>query len=198
MVEDNQTEYQFEIDKEKSMLSGVAPQQIAYTMNMALSSRAITNLYDEDAVNQVGIILTLDEKDKSTITDISQLKVKSRQGNMVPIGDLVTINEITSARNIYRKNQKRVVYVLADMAGELESPAYAILGMEEKLKTINLPQGYEINELYLGQPDFEDNYTVKWDGEWQITLEVFRDLGIAFLGAIILIYILDMIELLLP
>ena len=190
MVEADQTEYQFDINKEKAMLYGVAPQQIAYTMNMALSNRAITTLYDENAVNQVGLVLALDEKEKSTISDISQLKVKSKQGNMVPIADLVTITETIAAKSIYRKNQKRVVYVMADMAGELESPAYAILGMEEKLKEIPLPKGYVLNEMYLGQPDFEDNYTVKWDGEWQITLEVFRDLGIAFLGAIILIYIL--------
>ena len=190
MVEDNQTEYQFEINKEKAMLYGVAPQQIAYTMNMALSNRAITNLYDEAAVNQVGLVLSLDEKEKSTISDISQLKVKSKQGNLVPIADLVDIKETISDKSIFRKNQKRVVYVMADMAGELESPAYAILGMEKKLNEIKLPEGYKLNEMYLGQPDFEDDYTVKWDGEWQITLEVFRDLGIAFLGAIILIYIL--------
>ncbi|TDU40484.1 multidrug efflux pump subunit AcrB [Gelidibacter sediminis] len=190
MVEDDQVEYQFEINKEKAMLYGVAPQQIAYTMNMALSNNAITTLYDEDASKQVGLVLTLDEKEKSTISDISQLKVTSKQGNMVPIADLVTITKGTAAKSIYRKNQKRVVYVLADMAGELESPAYAILGMEDKLKEIPLLEGYMLNELYLGQPDYEDNYTVKWDGEWQITLEVFRDLGIAFLGAIILIYIL--------
>ncbi|MCL7761866.1 efflux RND transporter permease subunit [Polaribacter sp. Z014] len=190
MVEADQKEYQFEINKEKAMLYGVAPQQIAYTMNMALSNRPVTNLYDENAVNQVGLLLTLDEKEKSTISDISQLKVKSKQGNMVPIADLVEIKETTAAKSIYRKNQKRVVYVTADMAGELESPAYAILGMEDKLKEIKLPEGFKLNEMYLGQPDFEDDYTVKWDGEWQITLEVFRDLGIAFLGAIILIYIL--------
>ncbi|MFH6604420.1 efflux RND transporter permease subunit [Maribacter algicola] len=190
MVEADQTEYQFDIDREKAMLYGVAPQQIAYTMNMALSNRAITNLYDENATDQVGLVLALDEKEKSTINDISQLKIASKLGNMVPIVDLVNIEETISPKSIYRKNQKRVVYVLADMAGKLESPAYAILGMEEKLKAIDLPQGYEINEMYLGQPDFEDDYTVKWDGEWQITLEVFRDLGIAFMGAIILIYIL--------
>ncbi|SDE44708.1 Multidrug efflux pump subunit AcrB [Pricia antarctica] len=190
MVEDDQKEYQFIIDKEKAMLYGVAPQQIAQTMNMALSERAVTNLYDEDAADQIGLLLALDEKEKSTINDIAQLKVKSNQGNMVTIGDLADIEETTSAKSIYRKNQKRVVYVLADMAGELESPVYAILGMEEKLNEIALPQGYALKEMYLGQPDFEDDYTVKWDGEWQITLEVFRDLGIAFLGAIILIYIL--------
>src|SRR6056297_322390 len=190
MVEADQKEYQFTIDKEKAMLYGVAPMQVAHTMNMALSNRPVTTLFDEDATQQIGLILALDEKEKSTINDISQLKIASKMGTMVPIADLVDIQETASAKSIYRKNQKRVVYVLADMAGELESPAYAILGMEEKLKEISLPKGYEIQELYLGQPDFEDNFTVKWDGEWQITLEVFRDLGIAFLGAIILIYIL--------
>ena len=190
MVEADQKEYQFVIDKEKAMLYGVAPQQIAYTMNMALSNRSLTTLYDEDAVNQIGLVLALNENEKSTIRDISQLKVKSTQGSLISISDLVDIQETTSAKSIFRKNQKRVVYVMADMAGKLESPAYAILGMEDKLKEIPLPEGYKLNEMYLDQPDFEDDYTVKWDGEWQITLEVFRDLGIAFLGAIILIYIL--------
>lgn len=190
MVEADQTEYQFEINKEKAMLYGVAPKQIAHTLNMALANRAITTLYDEDASNQVGLVLALDEKEKSNIGDIAQLKVKSKHGNLIPIADLVKIEQTTAAKSIYRKNQKRVVYVMADMAGDLESPAYAILGMEDKLKEIPLPKGYELNEMYLGQPELEDNYTVKWDGEWQITLEVFRDLGIAFLGAIILIYIL--------
>jgi multidrug efflux pump subunit AcrB len=190
MVEADQVEYDFIIDKEKAMLFGITPQQIVYTMNMALSNRPITTLYDENALNQVGLILALDEKEKSTISAISQLKVKSKQGAMITIGDLVNIEASTKAKSIYRKNQKRVVYVMADMAGNLESPVYAILGMGDKLTDIKLPEGYELDEMYLGQPEFEDNYTVKWDGEWQITLEVFRDLGIAFLGAIIIIYLL--------
>ena len=190
MVEADQTEYQFVINKEKAMLYGVAPQQITYTMNMALSNRPLTTLYDEEAVSQIGLVLALDENEKSTVRDISQLKVTSKQGNLVSISDLVDIQETISAKSIFRKNQKRVVYVMADMAGKLESPAYAILGMDKKLQEIPLPEGYKLNEMYLGQPDFEDDFTVKWDGEWQITLEVFRDLGIAFLGAIILIYIL--------
>ncbi len=190
MVEADQKEYEFIIDKEKAMRYGVAPQQIVYTMNMALSDRPVTHLYDENATNQVGILLALDEKEKSTIQDISQLKIASKQGNMVSVGDLVDIRESIRAKSIYRKNQKRVVYVLADMAGELESPVYAILGMTDKLNNIELPAGYKMNELYLQQPEHEDDFTVKWDGEWQITLEVFRDLGIAFLGVIIIIYIL--------
>ncbi|OZV69688.1 efflux RND transporter permease subunit [Winogradskyella aurantia] len=190
MVEADQKEFNFIINKEKAMLYGIAPQQIAYLMNMALSNRAITHLYDENASNQVGLVLALDEKEKSTIQDIAALKVKSSQGHLVPILDLVTISENIKPKSIYRKNQKRVVYVLADMAGELESPVYAILGMTDKLQGIDLPKGYKMNELYINQPEFEDDFTVKWDGEWQITLEVFRDLGIAFLGVIIIIYIL--------
>jgi len=190
MVEDDQTEYKFIIDKEKAMLFGIAPQQIVYTMNMALSERVITNLYDEDASTQVGILLALDEKEKSTISDISQLKIRSNRGTMISIGDLVSVKERISAKSIFRKNQKRVVYVMADMAGKLESPVYAILGMSDKLKDVSIPEGYTLDELYLKQPDFEDDYTVKWDGEWQITLEVFRDLGMAFMGVIIIIYIL--------
>ncbi|QDO94045.1 efflux RND transporter permease subunit [Formosa sediminum] len=190
MVEANQTEYEFNVNKEKAMLYGIAPQQIVYTLNMALSNRPISTLYNENASEQIGIILALDEKEKSTLSDISQLKVKSNQGQMITIGDLVDITESTKAKSIYRKNQKRVVYVMGDMAGKLESPVYAILGMEDKLKDVTLPEGYKLDKMYLGQPEFEDNYTVKWDGEWQITLEVFRDLGIAFLGAIIIIYLL--------
>ena len=190
MVEADQTEFDFVIDKEKSMLYGITPQQIVYTMNMALSERSITNLYDENVSKRVGLILTLDEKEKSTISDISQLKIKSALGNMITIGDLVSVKETTKPKSIYRKNQKRVVYVMADMAGKLESPAYAILGMADKLKEVKLPKGYTLSESYLSQPEYEDDYTVKWDGEWQITLEVFRDLGVAFLVAIIFIYIL--------
>src|SRR5690554_357628 len=190
MVEADQKEYQFIIDKEKAMLYGVAPQQIVHTMNMAMANRPISHLYDEHATTQVGIVLALDEKEKSTLSDISQLKITSNQGNMIAVGDLVEIKEGVRAKSIYRKNQKRVVYVTAEMAGELESPVYAILRMTDKLQNLGVPAGYSIDELYASQPGLEDNFTVKWDGEWQITLEVFRDLGVAFLGVLIIIYIL--------
>ncbi len=190
MVEADQTEFVYEIDREKAMRFGVAPQQIVYTLRLALGDKAVTHLYDEDATERVGIQLALAEQEKASPEAIAQLEIVSAQGNMVSIGDLVNIKESTLDKSIYRKNQKRVVYVLGDMAGTLESPVYAILGMEEKLKEIPLPAGYTMNELYLEQPEKEDDYTVKWDGEWQITLEVFRDLGIAFLGVIIIIYML--------
>jgi multidrug efflux pump subunit AcrB len=109
---------------------------------------------------------------------------------VVPVSDLVKVNETELQKTIYRKDQKRVVYVTADMAGDLESPVYAILGMNEQLQKMELPKGYSVNELYMEQPSDESNFTVKWDGEWQITLEVFRDLGVAFLVVILVIYML--------
>ncbi len=190
MVEDDQVEYNFVIDKEKAMLYGITPQQIVQVMVMAFREQPVSHMYREDSFEQIGIVLSVSEKDKSSLDQIQQLKITSQQGNMVSVGDLVSIKEGTKAKSIYRKNQKRVVYVMSDMAGELESPVYAILGMTDKLNQLELPQGFSINELYMEQPQYEDDYTVKWDGEWQITLEVFRDLGIAFLGVIVIIYML--------
>lgn len=190
MAEDSQTEYRIEIDREKAMLNGVAPQQVVANLTYLLKELPFSSLYDEKASDNVGIVLSIDDKDKSGLQDIQQLKIKGSKGNMVPVGDIVSIKQDTLKKTIYRKDQKRVVYVTADMAGILESPVYAILGMEEKLQKIKLPTGYKINELYMEQPSDENDFTVKWDGEWQITLEVFRDLGVAFMVVIIIIYML--------
>jgi multidrug efflux pump subunit AcrB len=150
----------------------------------------VSNLYDERSNNPVGITLSLEDKDKTSMQDIQNLKIKGSRGNVVPVSDLVKVTTDTLQNTIYRKDQKRVVYVLADMAGALESPVYAILGMNEKLEKMQLPKGYKVNELYMDTPSDESDFTVKWDGEWQITLEVFRDLGAAFLVVIIVIYML--------
>ncbi len=190
MVEDAQTEYRLEVDKEKAMLNGIAPQQIVGNLTYLLREMPVSNLYDDRSNNSVGIVLSLDDRDKTSLQDIQNLKIKGSQGNVVLVSDLVKVKESTLQNTIYRKDQKRVVYVTADMAGDLESPVYAILGMEEKLKQMSLPKGYAVNELYMEQPSDESNFTVKWDGEWQITLEVFRDLGVAFLVVILVIYML--------
>jgi multidrug efflux pump subunit AcrB len=190
MVEDAQTEYRLEVDKEKAMLNGIAPQQIVGNLTYLVREMPVTNLYDERSNNPVGIVLALDDQDKTSLQDIQNLKIRGSQGNVVPVSDLVKVNETELQKTIYRKDQKRVVYVTADMAGDLESPVYAILGMNEQLQKMELPKGYSVNELYMEQPSDESNFTVKWDGEWQITLEVFRDLGVAFLVVILVIYML--------
>ena len=190
MVEDNQIEYKLEVDKEKAMLNGIAPQQVVGNLTYLLKEYPVSNLYDENSNNSIGIVLSLDNKDKSSLQDIQNLKIKGSRGNVVPVSDLVKVVEGTLQKTIYRKDQKRVVYVTADMAGDLESPVYAILGMNEELQKMKLPAGYKVNELYMEQPTDESDFTVKWDGEWQITLEVFRDLGVAFAVVIVIIYML--------
>ena len=189
-VEDNQTEYKLEVDKEKAMSNGIAPQQIVGNLTYLLQEYPVSNLYAENSNDNVGIVLSLDDKDKTSLQDIQNLKIKGNQGNMIPVSDLVKVKTDTLQKTIYRKDQKRVVYVTADMAGALESPVYAILGMTEKLDKMSIPKGYKVNELYMEQPTDESDFTVKWDGEWQITLEVFRDLGVAFMVAIVIIYML--------
>ena len=190
MVEDVQIEYKLEVDKEKAMLNGIAPQQVVGNLTYLLKEYPISYLYDETSFDQVDIVLALSDVDKSSLQDIQNIKIKGNQGNLVPISDLVSIKQDTLQKTIFRKDQKQVVYITADMAGGLESPVYAILGMKEKLQQIKLPKGYKLNELYLEQPSDESDFAVKWDGEWQITLEVFRDLGTAFLVVIIIIYML--------
>ena len=189
MVEAPQTEFKIVADKEKAMLNGVAPQQIVGNLTYLLGEHSVGNLLDPKSNDAVDIVMKLNNGDKTSISDLTDLKVKGQAG-MVPVSDIVKVQRETLEKSIYRKDQKRVVYILADMAGGLESPAYAILGMDEKLKKIKLPAGYTLNELYMNSPKDESDYTVKWDGEWQITLEVFRDLGVAFLVVILIIYML--------
>ena len=189
MVETPQKEFKIVPDKEKAMLNGVASQQIVGNLNYLLGEHSIGNLFDPKSNDAVDIVMKLKDGEKTSIADLTNLKVKGAAG-MVPVSDIVKVQRETLEKSIYRKDQKRVVYILADMAGGLESPAYAILGMDKKLKNIKLPAGYSLNELYMNTPKDESDYTVKWDGEWQITLEVFRDLGVAFLVVIIIIYML--------
>ena len=190
MMEDDHEEYRFDVDKEKAMLAGIAPQQIVYAVNMALRGAEVSHLYAEKDHEPVGITLRLEEHNRTNVDDLRKISLMSAHGEMVTIGDLVNISKVIKEKSIFRKNQKQVVYVTADVAGELESPVYAIMDMSDRLDEIQLPEGYAISEYYNGQPFSESDYGLKWDGEWQITYEVFRDLGTAFAVVLVIIYML--------
>ena len=190
MVEDDQQQFKIEVDKEKAMRYGVAPAQVVALVNASLSDMKVGILHDSSAYEQINIILKLNDSEKSNIDDIKSLKIVNAIGNMIPLGDIVHITKDIKEKSIFRKNQKRVVYVVADMAGTLESPSYAMSDISDKLPSIKLPTQYTLKEEYTAQPEMEDNFSLKWDGEWQITYEVFRDLGVAFLVALIFIYML--------
>ncbi len=190
MVEDDQPEYHINIDKEKAMRMGVATEQIAATVSAAISGMQAGQVYKPGAYNQTAIDLQLSDVDKTSIEDVLNLSIVNIQGATIPIRDLVSVKRQIKPKSIYRKNQKEVVYVLADMAGKLESPFYAISKVSDSLNTMKIPAGFTLKEEYTKQPELENNYSLKWDGEWQITYEVFRDLGIAFAVVILMIYML--------
>lgn len=189
-VEHDQPEYQLNVDKEKAARYGLAPVQVMAEVQAALSGMPVGNLHTQESYDPVAITLQVSDADKSSLNDIRNLKIINPMGQAVAVGDVTNITEDIREKSIYRKNQKRVVYVTADMAGKLESPSYAMSRISDELGTIQLPAGYKLQEAYTAQPDSEDQFTLKWDGEWQITYEVFRDLGIAFLVVIIIIYLL--------
>ena len=189
-VEDDQTEYKFEVDKEKAMKLGIPNAQVVQNMRAALSGMPVGVLHQPSTVNQVGIVLQLPEKEKSSIEDVLSMKVVNQRGMAIPIGDLVKVTKGEKEKSIYRKDQKRVVYILTEVAGDLESPVYPISEVSDRLSEVKLPEGYTLSEEYSQQPVYEDNFTLKWDGEWQITYEVFRDLGLAFMFVLIIIYVL--------
>ena len=122
--------------------------------------------------------------------DLKNIKIMSKSGNLVPVSELVHVKEKIKSKSIYRKNQKRVVYVTGDVAGQLESPIYSILDIDKKIKALNAKEGLNVEPYFTHQPENEENISIKWGGEWKITYEVFRDLGIAFGFALIVIYML--------
>ncbi|MBP1618649.1 MAG: multidrug transporter AcrB [Bacteroidetes bacterium] len=189
-VEDDQPEYKFEVNKDKAMKLGIPSAQIVQTMRSAMSGMQVGVLHQPRSLDQVGIVLQLPEKEKSSIADLLSMKVVNPQGMAIPLGDLVTVTQGIKEKSIQRKDQKRVVFILTEVAGKLESPVYPITSVSDNLSSVKVPEGYTLSEEYSQQPQYEDNFTLKWDGEWQITYEVFRDLGLAFLFVLIIIYVL--------
>lgn len=138
----------------------------------------------------VEIFLRMPVEQRSNLTDLQTLTIPSASGHQVRLGELVKMHETVEEKTIYHKNMKKVTYVTADVAGTEESPVYAILKMKSDIAGLPLAEGYALKQFYTSQPWLEDRYSMKWDGEWHITYEVFRDLGIAFAVVLIIIYIL--------
>lgn len=190
MKEAPQTKYALDVNTEKAMMSGISSQQVVQTVTMALRGKPVSRLYSEKELSEVPIVVKLPKADRSDVDKLKQLHMKSASGAMIPVSDLVSVTEDTLESSIHRKNQRRVTYVLAEVAGAIESPVYALLDTGDEIDSIEMPEGYDLSQIFAGQPFMTDDYTLKWDGEWQITYEVFRDLGIAFAVVLVIIYML--------
>jgi multidrug efflux pump subunit AcrB len=189
-VEDNQQKFNIAVDKQKAAINGVTAEQIAQTLRVSLGGINAGLVHLRNEKEDTNINLRLPRSERTSIDDLKQLKVIGSRGNPVPISELVNVAEVPNDRSIYHKNLKPVVYVTADVAGAVESPVYAILGLNDKIEEMKLPEGYALQRYVATQPFLTDTYSMKWDGEWHITYEVFRDLGLAFAVVMVLIYIL--------
>jgi multidrug efflux pump subunit AcrB len=189
-VEDDQTQYRFAIDKEKAALNGVSAADISATLRLALTGTPAGLLRREREKEDLPITLRFPRSGRSSIEDLKQIRIAGAQGRMVPLGELTKVESHVAERSIYHKNLMPVVYVTADVAGEEESPIYAILKLNEAIDKLVLPEGYKLERYVANQPSSTDRLSMKWDGEWYISYEVFRDLGLAFAAVLILIYVL--------
>jgi multidrug efflux pump subunit AcrB len=189
-VEDDQAKFRFAVDQEKAALSGVSAEQVSATLRLAVAGMEVGLLHRPREQEDVPILLRLPPAERSRVEALRQIKVAGRQGNLVPLAEVVRVEEETAEKSIYHKNLMPVVYVTADVAGEVESPVYAILSINKALDGLTMPGGYRMERYVASQPFTDERYSMKWDGEWHITYEVFRDLGLAFAAVLVLIYIL--------
>jgi multidrug efflux pump subunit AcrB len=189
-IEDEQTKYTLEVDSEKAALNGVSVEQAARTLRMALAGVDAGILHDPEEEEDVLVNLRFPLSKRSDLESIKNVKLISATGALVPLREVVAEKKSVIDKSIYHKNLMPVVYVTADVGGEAESPVYAILAMKKKIDAMKLPEGYTLKQHTAALPAASDRFAMKWDGEWHITYEVFRDLGLAFAFVLILIYIL--------
>jgi len=189
-VEAPEPQYRLVVDKEKAALAGVAADQIAQTLRLAVSGAIVGLAHQPKEKEDVDIVLEVSRADRSSLAGLGAIRVASASGALVPISELTHVETGVIETSIYHKNLKRVVYVSGDVAGREESPAYAIISLSKSLEKIHGPGGYSIERYATHLPFLTDQVSMKWDGEWQITYEVFRDLGFAFAVVLVLIYVI--------
>ncbi len=178
------------IDREKAMISGVTPEVVVKTLRIGLDGAEAGLLHDDRARSPVPIVLRLDRTQRSSLSGLLSVTVPSASGKLVPLRELVTVRNDVRERFVYHKNLQPVTYVLAEMAGVAEAPVYGILDMRQKIAALKQPDGASLEVLSTSLPADSNAYAMKWDGEWHITYEVFRDMGVAFAAVLVLIYVL--------
>jgi multidrug efflux pump subunit AcrB len=196
-IESAQPRSTFVIDKEKAALNGISAETIAQTLRVAVGGERAGLLHVPREKEDVDILMQLPQADRAATEDLLALRVRSAanpHAPLVPLRELVKIEPTTVDKSIYHKNLMPVTYVIGDVAGEVESPVYAILQMNEALRALDTRDfggtGTPLRIYNATQPFTENQPAMKWDGEWHITIEVFRDLGTAFAAVLVLIFIL--------
>jgi multidrug efflux pump subunit AcrB len=187
-VEDDEPKYSLVVDKEKAALNGISTEEIARTLQMASAGYQAGLLHVDSEKEDVPLTVRLNRASRSDLERLETLKVAGGNGRLVSLGELTQAAPRFEDKSIYHKNLMPVTYVTGDVAGKMESPVYAILALGPEMSKIHAPGGYAIEQNMAHLPFDAGRYAMKWDGEWHITYEVFRDLGLAFAAVLVLIY----------
>jgi multidrug efflux pump subunit AcrB len=175
------------VDETRASAAGVSAAQVSAAVHMATEGRAVGLLHDPRAREDVPIVLRLPRTVQGSLAAVRELRLGP---HLVAVGELTREETHVEADSLYHKNLLPVTYVTGDLAGAAESPVYAILRMNDAIAKVSLPEGYSFDIYNTRQPFDTTKYAMKWDGEWHITYEVFRDLGLAFAAVLVLIYLL--------
>jgi multidrug efflux pump subunit AcrB len=190
LVEAPQTQWTLDVDPTRAALAGVSPAAVAQTVHLALSGMQVGMLHPDDALEPVPIKVRWPRDERGSLAAVSDLRIPTDRGDLVPA--VAVANPVKGVRqaSLFRKNGRPLIYVIGEVAGKQESPVYAILDMKDRIGKLTGSRGEPVEQLFAADPASQNAYAVKWDGEWQITLEVFRDLGLAFGAVLILVYML--------
>ncbi len=174
------------VDRSKAALLGVSQAAATQTLSLALSGADVTYIREGRERYPVPVRLELPVAEKSELDDVLALEVPSAAGSGIPLSEIVTVRESIWEGSIYHKDLLPVAYVTGDMSGETDSPLYGMFGIISRLEE----SGEAIDQHFISQPTDPQGLSLKWDGEWQITYETFRDMGLAYSVGLILIYLL--------
>ncbi|RLA26874.1 MAG: AcrB/AcrD/AcrF family protein, partial [Gammaproteobacteria bacterium] len=178
-----------EVDRNKAALLGVAQVNVVRAVQMALDGEDVTYIHNDYQKYAAPVRLEFSTADKADLDKLLALQISSRTGNLVPLSEIATIREARWEQTIYHKDLLPVVFVTGDMAGKLDSPLYGMFDLYGTIRDTDVA-GYSLEQRFISQPDDPYRFSLKWDGEWQITYETFRDMGIAYSVGLILIYLL--------
>ena len=185
-IEADQEKWLLHIDRQKAAMQQVPYSTLVNSIRAAMGGEDVSYLHQDQQKYAIPIRLEFRESDKQQIQGLMQMKVRNLQGEMLPVSEFISLEKTTTDKTIYHKNLLPVVFVTADMAGELDSPLYAMFDIAGSLAE----SGIDMPQTYIAQPEVTNSPRLKWDGEWQITYETFRDMGIAYGIGMILIYLL--------
>ena len=180
----------YRIDPQKAGIAGLTPQQVASDVQIGVQGKDVGLLHESESKEDIPIRLRLERQFRSSQQAIGDFHLATPAGSQIALSELSILHSGSIDQTIYRKNLRPVVYITADVAGAEESPVYAILKMKPAIEKLKGPDGYDIAQYTAAMPDSTEHYSLKWGGEWHITYEVFRDLGIAFAAVLVLIYVL--------